>query len=178
MVSQIHVLSLLTTLLPFLLLLSKPCKILATENIIAKTCHLTQFPQDCVSNLESDPRSSGADLTGLSRIALELSTTKVNNNATELFNFLQNATDYPTWSFFQTCFLYYNTSVYQITPESIVAFDEKKYDKTYQILDATNKAIVDCKNLGHTVGNLRVNDINTMNYRFINDTMTILHQLF
>ncbi|KAJ0013479.1 hypothetical protein Pint_21227 [Pistacia integerrima] len=145
MINQIH---LFTTLLAFLFLLNKPCNVLANENIIAETCKLTQFPQECISNLESDPRSSSADLTGLSKIAYQLSATKVNETMLLASQLIFN--------------------------EGIVAFDEKKYDKAYQVLEKANQAIVGCNNTNQSP----LYESNTMNYRFITDTMAIINKLF
>ncbi|KAJ0078539.1 hypothetical protein Patl1_24024 [Pistacia atlantica] len=171
MINQIH---LFTTLLAFLFLLNKPCNVLANENIIAETCKLTQFPQECISNLESDPRSSSADFTGLSKIAYQLSATKVNETMLLASQLVFNSTDYEAWSFLQVCLSYYKSISKQIFNEGIVAFDKKKYDKAYQVLEKANQAIVGCNNTNQSP----LYESNTMNYRFITDTMAIINKLF
>lgn len=171
-INQIH---LFTTLLAFLFLLDKPCNALANDkNIVAKSCNLTEFPHECISNLASDPQSPGVDLIGLLKIAYQLSATKVNNTLLLTSQLVFNSTDYEAWSFLQVCLSYYKSIAKQISTDGIVALDEKKYDKAYEVLETANRAIVGCNNTKQA----QLYENNTMNYRFIKDTMAILHKLF
>ena len=60
--------------------------------LITATCSQTEFPDVCISTLESDPHSSIADLTNLSRIALEIAVTKANETKADTFKLFNNAT--------------------------------------------------------------------------------------
>ena len=61
------------------------------KSLINKTCSHTEFPDVCISTLESDPRSSSANLTDLPRIALELTLPKANETLVKAYNLLKNA---------------------------------------------------------------------------------------
>jgi pectinesterase inhibitor-like protein len=61
------------------------------NSLIAKSCNQTEFPDVCISTLESDPRSSNANLTDLSKIGFELTVTKSNETLAEAFKLLINA---------------------------------------------------------------------------------------
>jgi pectinesterase inhibitor-like protein len=142
--------------------------------LITKTCGGTAFPDVCTTTLESDPRSSTADLKGLSRIALELSAAKANETAGVAYKLMINASTYATWSVRSTCFHGYNMSINKIKEQGLPAFDQGKYDKAYQTVDLLNQEVVYCSNF-------RIPELaegNTMLSRFSTDVKTILHLLF
>ena len=62
------------------------------SSLVTPTCNHTEFPDVCISTLESDPHSSIADLTNLSRIALEIAVTKANETKADTFKLFNNAT--------------------------------------------------------------------------------------
>lgn len=64
----------------------------------------TEFPDVFTSVLESDPRSSSANLAGLSRIGLEVTVAKANETAPVAYKLMNSAKDYAEWSIRSTCF--------------------------------------------------------------------------
>ena len=80
------------------------------DNEIAKTCALTEYPEVCTTTLESDSRSSSANITGLSRIGLELTGTKASETAAVAYKLINNASSYAEWDIRATCFHIYNSS--------------------------------------------------------------------
>ncbi|KAB1218559.1 Pectinesterase inhibitor [Morella rubra] len=137
--------------------------------LITKTCSRTEFPDICTSTLESDPRSLNADLTGLSRIALELVEAKANEAAVVAYKLLNSAPDYPTWSDRSACFYSYNSTVYRIKQEGLQDFDARKYDKV-GVLNQVNGEILHC----NTLNVPELKDSNTIISRFITDVKKIL----
>jgi hypothetical protein len=70
------------------------CETPANENLLTKTRNLTKFPAVCRSTLRSDTRRSSANLTGLTRIAMELAGNKANDTAGVAFKRTNSASDY------------------------------------------------------------------------------------
>ncbi|XWS70778.1 hypothetical protein CRYUN_Cryun03dG0078300 [Craigia yunnanensis] len=179
MVSQfpesVSLLLILMTLIP-LLVLDQSLTITGQEtgkDLIAGTCNKTEYPEDCISALESDPRSFISNMTELTRIALEITATKTNNSLTVARYWVNHSPDYPSWGLATVCANYYNDSVNSMK-DSLEAFDELKYEESYQSLESVNNLVTACKNVGVDV----LNDVNTMMLRITQDVMVILHMLF
>ncbi|TYH46529.1 hypothetical protein ES332_D11G342600v1 [Gossypium tomentosum] len=142
--------------------------------LIESTCKKTQYPAECISALESDPGSFTANLTGLTRIAVEKSASKLVETLHIVDMVVQNATsDYPTWGSLVLCRYSYNTSVPQIR-EGLQAFDQLKFEKSYESVEAVKKAVIDCDHQGVK----SLTQVNTALLRLIEDTIMILHLLF
>jgi pectinesterase inhibitor-like protein len=142
--------------------------------LITKICGGTASPNVCTATLESDPRSSSADLKGLSRIALELSVAKTTETAGVAYDLLQHASSYMTWAERSACFHGYNMSISKIKEEGIPSFDQGKYDKAYQSVDVLNQEAVHCS----TFNIPELTEKNTFLSKFSTDVKTILHLLF
>ncbi|XP_059436539.1 pectinesterase inhibitor-like [Corylus avellana] len=142
--------------------------------LITKTCSSSAFPDVCTSTLESDPRTSTADLKGLSRIALELSLAKTNETAGVAYYLLNHASGYLTWAERSACFNGYNISLYKIKEQGLPSFDQGKYDKAFQSVDYLNQNAVYCSRFDIP----ELTEKNTLLSRFSNDVKTILHLLF
>ncbi|PPD88106.1 hypothetical protein GOBAR_DD14930 [Gossypium barbadense] len=123
--------------------------------LIESTCKKTQYPAECISALESDPGSFTANLTGLTRIALEKSASKLVETLHIVDMVVQNAT------------------VPQIR-EGLQAFDQLKFEKSYKSVEAVKKAVIDCDHQGVK----SLTQVNTALLRLIEDTIMILHLLF
>ncbi|XP_007021154.2 PREDICTED: uncharacterized protein LOC18593731 [Theobroma cacao] len=141
--------------------------------LIAKTCNQTEYPEECISALGSDGGSLSANLTGLGRIAVEQSASKLNHTLSYVDSLVKNETDYLTWGFLAFCRDLYNTGVNQIQ-EGLQAFDQLKYDKTYQSVDAVNKAVIDCNKQGLGL----LTQVNTALFRLTKDAMMIVDLLY
>ncbi|KAL0010434.1 hypothetical protein SO802_005542 [Lithocarpus litseifolius] len=98
------------------------------KSLITTTCNHTEFPDVCISTLESDPRRSTADLTNLSRMALELAITEVNETKAEALKLVNNAGSYESWGIRLACYDGFNSIVYQLE-ESLQYFDQLKYNE-------------------------------------------------
>ncbi|XVF60335.1 hypothetical protein PTKIN_Ptkin08bG0036800 [Pterospermum kingtungense] len=120
----------LMTLIP-LLLLDKPLTITGQDIIgkalIAQTYNEMEYPEDCISTLESDPRSFISNVTGLARIDLEITASKANNSYAVVLHWLDRQHDYSNWDLAAKCHLHYNITVYSMK-NSLKAFDELKYN--------------------------------------------------
>lgn len=150
------------------------CEAAANQNLITKTCNLTKFPAVCRSTLRLDPRSSSANLTGLTRIAMELAGNKANDTAGVAFKRMNNASDYMTWAESSACFNGYNISMYGIKEKGLRYFDERKYDEAYQTVDFLEEQTRHCSRFGRAEFAKK----NSVLLRFTIDVKTILHQLF
>jgi pectinesterase inhibitor-like protein len=144
------------------------------EALITKTCGSTAFPDVCTTTLESDPRSSSADLKGLSRIALELSIAKTNETAGVAYYLLNHASGYATWAERSACFHGYNMSINKIKEEGLPSFDQGKYDKAYQSVDLLNQEAAHCS----TFNIPELTEKNTLLSKFSTDVKTILDLLY
>jgi pectinesterase inhibitor-like protein len=142
--------------------------------LITKTCGSTAFPDVCTTTLESDPRSSSADLKGLSRIALELSIAKTNETAGVAYYLLNHASGYATWAERSACFHGYNMSINKIKEEGLPSFDQGKYDKAYQSVDLLNQEAAHCS----TFNIPELTEKNTLLSKFSTDVKTILDLLY
>ena len=141
--------------------------------LIAKTCTQTEFPDVCTSVLESDPRSSSANLAGPSGIGLEVTATKANETAPEAYKLMNSAKDYAEWSIRSTCFQAFNITVYRVNGEALKYFDAKKFDKANEIMDIANEELQYCS----TLGIAELTESSTLLAKFTTDLKTILHQL-
>ncbi|KAK5786710.1 cell wall / vacuolar inhibitor of fructosidase 2-like [Gossypium arboreum] len=143
--------------------------------LIESTCKKTQYPEECISALESNPGSFTANLTGLTRIAVEKSASKLVETLHIVETLVLNATDYLTWGFLVNCRDTYNISVPQIR-RGLQAFDQLKFDKSYKSVEAVNNAVIGCDRQGWTLPILT--QVNRALFRLTKDTMMILHLLF
>ncbi|WRX28514.1 Pectinesterase inhibitor domain - like 10 [Theobroma cacao] len=145
----------------------------AGKALIAKTCNQTEYPEECTSALESDARSLSANLTGLGRIAVEQSASKLNQTLSYVDSLVNNATDYATWASLVVCQYSYNASANQIQ-QGLQAFDQLKYDKTYQSVAAVNQAVIECNNQGLGI----LTQVDTALFRLTKDAMMIVDLLY
>ena len=141
--------------------------------LIAKTCTQTEFPDVCTSVLESDPRSSSANLAGLSGIGLEVTATKANETAPVAYKLMNSAKDYAKWSTRSTCIQAFNINDYRVNGEGLKYFDAKKFDKAYEIVDIVNGELQYCS----TLVIAELTESSTLLAKFTTDLKTILHQL-
>merc|ERR1712071_50119 len=146
--------------------------------LITSTCNSTDFPNDCVTFLESDPRTSTVDLTGLSRIALELTATKASDGLKESALLVQNAANYYDWGFKVVCFDEYSNSVPLLKNESLQYFDQKNYNKTFEILDGVNKATLRCNESLSRINEVGLFANNSNIWMLTSITKAILNLLF
>ena len=118
------------------------------SSLVAPTCNHTEFPDVCISTLESDPRSSTADLTNLSRIALEIAVTKANETKADAFKLFNNATSDESRETRLACYEYgFNSSVYQFE-ESLQYFDEQNCTESSRIVYIFNGGLDYCIDVG------------------------------
>ncbi|KAK8712348.1 hypothetical protein V6N13_147588 [Hibiscus sabdariffa] len=141
--------------------------------LIESTCKKTEYPEECISALESDPSSFKANLTGLTRIAVQKSESKLVETLNIVTNYVLNSTDYLTWGFLVFCRDSYNASVPQIQ-EGLQAFDKLEFEKSYRGVEAVNKAVVACDKQGLKM----LSQVNSLLFRITKDAMTILDLLF
>ncbi|KAL4626132.1 hypothetical protein ACB092_05G073800 [Castanea dentata] len=141
--------------------------------LITATCSKTEFPDVCISTLESDPRSIRANLTGLSRIGLELAITEANETKAEALKLVNNAGSYESWAIRLACYDEFNSSVYQLE-ESLPYFDQLKYNESNRIVELFNGGLNYCINLGVAELSTRI----TFLRKFTTDIKAILHLLF
>ncbi|OMP04538.1 Pectinesterase inhibitor [Corchorus olitorius] len=144
------------------------------KTLIENTCKQTEFPEECISALESDPGSLSANLTGLTKIIIQQSASKLGQTITLVDTLVKNATEYLTWGFLMFCRDSYNISFNQIQ-NGLQAFDQLKYDESYKSVAGLNKAVVDCNN---QQGLEILNQVNTALFRISKDAMQILDSLF
>ncbi|GMI65492.1 hypothetical protein HRI_000218500 [Hibiscus trionum] len=142
-------------------------------SLIESTCRKTEYPEECISALESDPSSFNANLTGLTRIAVQKSESKLVDTLNTVSSFVLNATDYMTWGFLLFCRDSYNASVPQIQ-EGLQAFDKLEFEKSYRSVEAVNKAVVECDKQGLKM----LSQVNSVLFRLTKDTMAIMDLLF
>ena len=143
------------------------------KSLITTTCNHTEFPDVCISTLESDPRSFSAGLTNLSRIALELAITEANETKVEAFKLVNNAGSYESWGIRLACYDGFNSSVYQLE-ESLQYFDQLKYNESNRIVELFNGGLNYCINLGVAELSTRI----TFLRKFTTGIKAILHLLF
>ncbi|GMY35048.1 pectinesterase inhibitor [Fagus crenata] len=143
------------------------------NSLITETCNQTEFPDVCISTLESDPRSSNANLTDLSKIGFELTVTKSNETLAEAFKLLNNASSYEQWGRRSACYSTYKSSVNQIK-EGLQYFNEKKYDEANRIVGLYNEGLSYCLNLEVVELTERI----TFLKKFTTDLKVILHLLY
>ncbi|OMO99580.1 hypothetical protein CCACVL1_03723 [Corchorus capsularis] len=141
--------------------------------LIATACKKTENPQDCISLLESDPRSFISNLTGLARIALEITAWKANTSLIVAEYWLQHAKDYPGWASASACRGGYEFSMNSMQ-DSLRAFDELKFDKSYQSLQYVISNVTYCENMRAD----GFNDLNATMLKITKYVLAILHQLF
>ena len=142
------------------------------NSLIAKSCNQTEFPDVCISTLESDPRSSNANLTDLSKIGFELTVTKSNETLAEAFKLLINASDYDEWARRSACYYTYNSSNFQIKV-GLQYFDERKYDEANRIVGLYNEGLNYC-----LVNVVELTERITFLKKFTTDLKVILHLLY
>ena len=94
-----------------------------SKPLITATCNHTEFSELCISTLESDSRSFSANLTHLSRIALDLAVTRANETRAESFKLVHNSTNYENWAYWLDCFDIYNLSFYQFKESPILRWE-------------------------------------------------------
>ena len=94
-----------------------------SKPLITTTCNHTEFSELCISTLESDSRSFSANLTDLSRIALDLAVTRANETRAESFKLVHNSTNYENWAYWLDCFDIYNLSFYQFKESPILRWE-------------------------------------------------------
>ena len=100
------------------------------SSLVTLTCNHTEFPDVCISTLESDPHSSIADLTNLSRIALEIAVTKANETKVDTFKLFNNATSDESQETRLACYEYgFNSTVYQFK-ENLQYLDKQNYTES------------------------------------------------
>ncbi|KAE8667795.1 RNA-binding family protein [Hibiscus syriacus] len=141
--------------------------------LIESTCKKTQYPEECISALESDPSSFNANLTGLTRIAVQKSESKLIETLNIVNKFVLNETDYLTWGFLVFCRDSYNASVPQIQA-GLQAFDKLEFEKSYRSVEAVNKAVVECDKQGLKM----ISQVNSGLFRLTKDATSILDLLF
>ncbi|XP_038698096.1 uncharacterized protein LOC119995666 [Tripterygium wilfordii] len=147
------------------------------ESLIAKTCNQTDYPQDCTSNLDSDPRSAHAkDIKELARISLEILASKVNNTASAFQKALVGEREsYEEWSYVMVCTYGYNSSRVNMT-NSVRLVEGDKYQDAYKEVEAVKSETTHCMSFPLSEPNLV--DINTKLFRFLVDAMAVVRLLF
>ncbi|OMO80359.1 Pectinesterase inhibitor [Corchorus olitorius] len=169
--------TMLFTIIPLLVLNQSLIRTTGGQEIgkalIATTCNKTEYPKDCISTLESDPRSFISNITGLARIALEITAWKANSSLIVAQYWTSRQRDYRSWDFSKVCTDYYSDSINSLK-DSLKAFDEMKFDKAYQSLQSVHNNIAGCQRAGVT----DFNDLNAMMLKITKYVLVVLHQLF
>ncbi|GLT95423.1 hypothetical protein SLE2022_131060 [Rubroshorea leprosula] len=163
-------------LLSTLLLLSPYFANAATETgkaLITKTCNRTYYPTECIKALESNPRSSNADLPTLAQISMQVSSSKVKEGYPVVRGWVLKAPDYPSWGMYAACAAYYNESITDLNV-GLQFFDRKEYKDAFSKVVSVNKAVVTCNNFNMAP----ISQINGALIRLTNNTGTILGLLF
>ncbi|XP_023878511.1 cell wall / vacuolar inhibitor of fructosidase 2-like [Quercus suber] len=143
------------------------------EPLITATCRKTEFPDVCSSTLESDPRTSSANLKGLSRIALELAIIKANETKRAAFSLINNATSYENQGKRLACYDGFASRVNQFVV-SLQNFDQLKYSESNRIVEVFIGGLNYCIDLGVAELSTRI----TFLRKFTTDVKAILHLLF
>ncbi|GKV30556.1 hypothetical protein SLEP1_g39357 [Rubroshorea leprosula] len=141
--------------------------------LITKTCNRTYYPEDCVKALESDPRSSNADMPTLARISMEVSSSKVKKGYPEVREWTLKASDYLTWAMYSACTANYNQSIADMNM-GLRLFDGKEYKDALSKVVAVNSAVVTCNNFNLAP----ISQLNGALIALTNNTGTILSLLF
>ncbi|OMO73271.1 Plant peroxidase [Corchorus capsularis] len=143
--------------------------------LIATVCNKTENPADCISLLESDPRSFISNLTGLARIALEITAWKANTSLIVAEYWLQHAKDYLGWASASACCGGYESSVNSMQ-DSLRAFDELKSDRLFQSLQCVISNVTYCQTTPSPPDAFY--GLNATMLKMTKYVLAILHQLF
>ncbi|OMO68911.1 Pectinesterase inhibitor [Corchorus olitorius] len=184
MATQFPLLTITMILIP-LLVLNQCLTSIGQETgkaLIATVCSKTENPQDCISLLESDPRSFTSNLTGLARIALEITASKANTSLVVAEYWLQHAKDYTDWASASACRGGYASSVNSMQ-DSLRAFDELKSDRLFQNLQYVINNVTYCQKTRYWISpsppaSDAFNDLNATMLKITKYVLAILHQLF
>ncbi|KAI8571299.1 hypothetical protein RHMOL_Rhmol01G0108700 [Rhododendron molle] len=88
--------------------------VLLRADLIADTCRKTIYPGICASTLRSNPRSAGADVTGLARIVFDTALPKANstlNLVNELYAKALKAKEQSFYEYLSNCLNQYEEAV-------------------------------------------------------------------
>lgn len=107
-------------------------------NLIETTCERTPFYKLCVSTLQSDPRSSSADVAGLAHIAADKLKAKAAATLGQITGLLKAAKDPKLKIALRDCVDYYNAIIKYDVPEAIEAV--AKGDPKFGVEGATDAA--------------------------------------
>ncbi|XWS14230.1 hypothetical protein CRYUN_Cryun36dG0105300 [Craigia yunnanensis] len=108
------------------------------NNLIETTCKQTPFFNLCVSTLQSDPRSSTADVAGLAHIAADSVNAKATATLNQITGLLKSAKDPNLQKALQSCVDSYNTIVKADIPVAIEAI--VKGNPKFAVQSATDAA--------------------------------------
>ncbi|XP_021906760.1 pectinesterase inhibitor-like [Carica papaya] len=93
-------------------------------DLITQVCKKTNFYQLCMKSLQSDPRSSTADVNGLAGISLDLVTKKSNETFTYALELFKNVRDPLLYQYYGTCVEEYGAAVTRHLPAAIEALNK------------------------------------------------------
>lgn len=90
-----------------------------TKDLISQTCHKTPSPSLCQSTLRADPKSSGADLTTLGLIMVNVVNSKAEETLKHVSDLLRSQKQETLRQGLRTCGSNYNVVVVADVPEAI-----------------------------------------------------------
>ncbi|KAJ4721974.1 Pectinesterase inhibitor [Melia azedarach] len=96
-------------------------------NLIQKTCKQTHYYDLCILSLESDPRSSNADIKELALISAELVLLKANETLWHVGKLFRKVKDPVLYRLYGTCIEEYRAIVERQVPEAIAALRSGQY---------------------------------------------------
>ncbi|KAK2990205.1 hypothetical protein RJ640_014657 [Escallonia rubra] len=97
------------------------------DDLIAKSCAQTEYPDTCVSDLQADPRSSNVDVAGLARIMLDLSVAKAKDILSRIRQLSAGTTDRVLKRYLDGCITQYDSAVSKFLPDAIADLQAKNY---------------------------------------------------
>lgn len=133
-------------LLQSLLRCSASASVLKNETgLIQETCKHTDNYSLCVSSLESDPRSSNADIKALALISVELVLAKANETLWHVGDLFKKVSDPALYRFYGTCIEEYRAIVERQIPEAIGALQSGDFLVSENNVEAAATHADNCK---------------------------------
>lgn len=108
------------------------------DDLLHKTCKLTNHYNLCLSTLNSNPKSKNAtNVQGLAQITLELALTEANNTLWFVGGLFSKTSDPMLFRLFGTCIEEYKDAVTSHIPQAIHALNSSNYGASKQgLIDA------------------------------------------
>ncbi|XP_047320911.1 pectinesterase inhibitor-like [Impatiens glandulifera] len=116
----------------------------SSSPLLTSTCKKTEYQDLCLQVLSSDPHSATADLTALGRISTEKAEENSKSILDYSFKAVNEAKDYPHWSYISVCYHLYNDSYYPLAEKGPLAFKRGDYKVVEGLVDQMRKSGSKC----------------------------------